>query len=158
MEFFHLSAVMEEKTKVPVKRVKYTEHLSLSTTVTRPTEYSVSVGEKSSPYETSVRTVRISVTDADATDSSGDEELGGVGRRRVRRYVHEIRIRPSGGGGYGAGDFLGPSDWDCWDSMLSGSNIAPDFWVGSSRWQAEDCFQDFGDVFGSDPLVALSGF
>ncbi|RAL51448.1 hypothetical protein DM860_010950 [Cuscuta australis] len=38
------------------------------------------------------RTVRISVTDPDATDSSGGEEEDSFGRQRVKRYIHEIRI------------------------------------------------------------------
>ncbi|XP_073114500.1 pathogenesis-related genes transcriptional activator PTI6-like [Elaeis guineensis] len=40
------------------------------------------------------RVVRVCFTDADATDSSSsDEEIGGrTARRRVKRYVHEIRI------------------------------------------------------------------
>ncbi|KAK4728838.1 hypothetical protein R3W88_021826 [Solanum pinnatisectum] len=42
---------------------------------------------------------------------------------------------------------------DC-NNMLFGSSIT-DFGFGSSSWPEEDFFQDFGDVFGSDPLVAL---
>lgn len=41
------------------------------------------------------KVVRISVTDADATDSSSDEEGGG--RRRVRKFVNEIRIEACSG-------------------------------------------------------------
>ncbi|XP_024996904.1 ethylene-responsive transcription factor CRF1-like [Cynara cardunculus var. scolymus] len=40
----------------------------------------------------SPRVVRISVTDAYATDSSGDEESGLFNRRRVRKFVNEVRI------------------------------------------------------------------
>ncbi|KAI3812775.1 hypothetical protein L1987_17487 [Smallanthus sonchifolius] len=32
---------------------------------------------------------------------------------------------------------------------------ANDFWFGSSSWPADDCLQDLGDIFASDPLVAL---
>ncbi|GER30280.1 ethylene-responsive transcription factor [Striga asiatica] len=83
-----------------VKAVKYTEHLNRTTAVARPTEYSVSVGENPSPPEAPARTVRISVTDADATDSSGDEEdsVGSVRRLRVRRFISEVRIQPCRGG------------------------------------------------------------
>ncbi|WMV43988.1 hypothetical protein MTR67_037373 [Solanum verrucosum] len=42
---------------------------------------------------------------------------------------------------------------DC-NNMLFGSSTT-DFGFGSSSWPEEDFFQDFGDVFGSDPLVAL---
>ncbi|PHU28190.1 hypothetical protein BC332_00283 [Capsicum chinense] len=38
--------------------------------------------------------------------------------------------------------------------MFVGSSTL-DFGFGSSSWPEEDYFQDFGDVFGSDPLVAL---
>ncbi|KAM7494319.1 hypothetical protein LguiB_028928 [Lonicera macranthoides] len=41
--------------------------------------------------------VRISVTDADATDSSGDEDDGGVyavKSRKVKRFVNEVSIEP----------------------------------------------------------------
>ncbi|XP_051151302.1 pathogenesis-related genes transcriptional activator PTI6-like [Andrographis paniculata] len=67
--------------------VRYTEHVSLTTAVDRP--YSSFSGTKNT------RTVRFSVTDADATDSSGDEEDGAfVHRRRVRRFVNEVNILP----------------------------------------------------------------
>ncbi|KAK1392261.1 Ethylene-responsive transcription factor [Heracleum sosnowskyi] len=36
--------------------------------------------------------VRVSVTDPDATDSSSDEESGNFCRRRVKKYVREIRV------------------------------------------------------------------
>ncbi|WOG90402.1 hypothetical protein DCAR_0209646 [Daucus carota subsp. sativus] len=42
---------------------------------------------------------------------------------------------------------------DCCSDMFFGSGH--DFGFGSSSWVDDDCFQDFGDIFGSDPLVAL---
>lgn len=41
------------------------------------------------------RVVRIVVTDGDATDSSDDEAERGVGRRRVKRHVSEIKLVPA---------------------------------------------------------------
>nr|GMD14037.1 pathogenesis-related genes transcriptional activator PTI6-like [Ipomoea batatas] len=41
------------------------------------------------------RVVRIVVTDGDATDSSDDEGERGVGRRRVKRHVSEIKLVPA---------------------------------------------------------------
>ncbi|KAK4801458.1 hypothetical protein SAY86_021945 [Trapa natans] len=38
------------------------------------------------------RTVRISFTDADATDSSSDEDLEWCCRRRVKKFIHEIKV------------------------------------------------------------------
>ncbi|GFP86691.1 ethylene-responsive transcription factor crf2 [Phtheirospermum japonicum] len=51
-----------------------------------------------------------------------------------------------------SGDLFG-SDFFCPDDMLIGSSY--DFGFGLSTWQADDYFQDIGDIFGSDPLVAL---
>ncbi|KAL7111784.1 hypothetical protein ACP275_05G111500 [Erythranthe tilingii] len=46
-------------------------------------------------------------------------------------------------------------DVDCFGDMLIGSDTDLGFRFGSSNWQP-DCFlQDFGDIFGSDPLIAL---
>ncbi|TMW83124.1 hypothetical protein EJD97_002860, partial [Solanum chilense] len=42
---------------------------------------------------------------------------------------------------------------DC-NNMLFGSSTT-DYGFGSSSWPVEDFFQDFGDVFGSNPLVPL---
>ncbi|GFP92615.1 ethylene-responsive transcription factor crf2 [Phtheirospermum japonicum] len=69
------------------KVVKYTEHLT--TAITRPPECAVSGGEGPFPF---VRTVRVSVTDADATDSSSDEEDNNgsfVLRRRIKKFINE---------------------------------------------------------------------
>ncbi|KAK4365458.1 hypothetical protein RND71_016816 [Anisodus tanguticus] len=50
-------------------------------------------------------------------------------------------------------DLFEPTDLTCSDMFIGSST---DFGVGSSSsWPEEDYFQDFGDVFGSDPLVAL---
>lgn len=40
----------------------------------------------------------------------------------------------------------------CLDVVVGSEN---DFGFGSSSWQDDEYFQDFGDVFGSDPLVVL---
>ncbi|EPS71273.1 hypothetical protein M569_03486, partial [Genlisea aurea] len=69
--------------------VKFTEHVTRTTVVGARPEC------PGSSARLLPRTVRISVTDEDATDSSGDEEAGGsCGRRRVRRFVNEVKIRP----------------------------------------------------------------
>ncbi|KAI3822134.1 hypothetical protein L1987_09715 [Smallanthus sonchifolius] len=60
--------------------VKFTEHKTL----TKMASKSIVAG--------GTRVVRISVTDAYATDSSGDEAGDGVGRRRVRKFVNEVTI------------------------------------------------------------------
>ncbi|CAI9288990.1 unnamed protein product [Lactuca saligna] len=75
--------------------VKLTEHKTRTTMVTK--SLFTSVGEKSTNRETNAistgpRVVRISVTDAYATDSSGDEGGECDGRRRVRKFVNEVTI------------------------------------------------------------------
>ncbi|KAL1551997.1 ethylene-responsive transcription factor CRF2-like [Salvia divinorum] len=78
------------------QRVKYSEHIT-RTAVSRRRENPTSGRKSSFPAETAARTVRFSVTDADATDSSSDEEEGfsfAVKRRRVRKFINEVRILP----------------------------------------------------------------
>lgn len=75
--------------------IKYTEHKRTIRKVTKPSiikPKKVSDVRKSSEYNPTIpRTVRICVTDPDATDSSSDEdEL--FGRKRVKRYISEISI------------------------------------------------------------------
>ncbi|CAI9759360.1 unnamed protein product [Fraxinus pennsylvanica] len=48
---------------------------------------------------------------------------------------------------------FGFEDFDCCGGLFSGSSN--DYRDGSSMLQTDDYFQDFGDIFGSDPLVAL---
>lgn len=76
--------------------IKYTEHRNVIRKVTKssPTKSKkYPESPKSSQYNPSVpRTVRISVTDPDATDSSSDEEGELFERRRVRKYINEITI------------------------------------------------------------------
>ncbi|KAL6547771.1 hypothetical protein OROHE_009476 [Orobanche hederae] len=82
------------------KIVKYTEHLNQTISVTRPSENTVSGGETPYPAKMPVRTVRISVTDADATDSSSDGEDNSacsVRIRRVKKFISEVRIQNCGG-------------------------------------------------------------
>ncbi|KAL1569151.1 ethylene-responsive transcription factor CRF2-like [Salvia divinorum] len=62
---------------------KYTEHFNQITT----TEYS--------PNLPPMKTLRVSVTDADATDSSSDEDAAShLKRRRVRKYIHQVTVLP----------------------------------------------------------------
>ncbi|XP_075508533.1 ethylene-responsive transcription factor CRF1-like [Primulina tabacum] len=73
-------------------RIKYSEHIN-QTTAVRPPEYSIPGGRKPAAFPA---TVRFLVTDADATDSSSDEEEGcSVKRQRIRKFIDEVRIQPS---------------------------------------------------------------
>ncbi|CAH9123480.1 unnamed protein product [Cuscuta epithymum] len=63
--------------------VKYTEHRNVVKQF---------LSKPNHKFHDGRRTVRISVTDPDATDSSGGEEEESVGRQRVKRYIHEIRL------------------------------------------------------------------
>lgn len=75
--------------------IKYTEHKKTIRKVTKPSitkPKKTTELRKSSEYNPTIpRTVRISVTDPDATDSSSDEEEL-FGRKRVKRYINEISI------------------------------------------------------------------
>ncbi|TMW83464.1 hypothetical protein EJD97_001616 [Solanum chilense] len=77
--------------------VKYTEHRKQITMV-RPAPPVTFNGRRRSSEMNAAgpRVVRITVTDADATDSSSDEgEQGFYGRQRVRKFVNEVRIEQS---------------------------------------------------------------
>lgn len=70
--------------------IKYTQHKKIIRKVTKPSI--IKPKKTSSEYNPTIpRTVRISVTDPDATDSSSDEEEL-FGRKRVKRYINEISI------------------------------------------------------------------
>ncbi|KAK4357453.1 hypothetical protein RND71_023063 [Anisodus tanguticus] len=78
--------------------IKYTEHKKNIRKITKPSTLKLKKINKvckSSEYNPTIpRTVRISVTDPNATDSSSDEdEL--FGRKRVKRYINEISIETS---------------------------------------------------------------
>ncbi|XP_031094193.1 ethylene-responsive transcription factor CRF2 [Ipomoea triloba] len=80
---------MEEEEGMLGTRVKYSEHKRLTTTVRHLPEMNAGLP----------RVVRITVTDSDATDSSGDEEEreGGLfWRRRVKKYVNEVTFEAWG--------------------------------------------------------------
>lgn len=93
--------------------VKYTEHLNQTTATVSTPEYSTAGRERPFPPDMTTRTVRISVTDADATDSSSDEEGGSViKRQRVRKFINEVRIQPccrDNGNGNAVVDGVSPS-------------------------------------------------
>ncbi|KAK6783402.1 hypothetical protein RDI58_021199 [Solanum bulbocastanum] len=77
--------------------VKYTEHRKQITMVRASAPASFTGRRRSSEMNAAgPRVVRITVTDADATDSSSDEgEQGFYGRQRVRKFVNEVRIEQS---------------------------------------------------------------
>lgn len=80
------------------KRMKYTEHRKL-TTMVRPSPLPTSLAGRTrkSPDVNAIRprVVRISVTDADATDSSSDEDEEPFKQRhRVKRFINEVKIEP----------------------------------------------------------------
>lgn len=74
--------------------VKYTEHTKQITMVKPSAPASFTGRRRSSEMNAGgPRVVRITVTDADATDSSSDEaEEGLYSRQRVRKFVNEVRI------------------------------------------------------------------
>ncbi|KAL6874656.1 hypothetical protein ACP4OV_013321 [Aristida adscensionis] len=76
---------MEEEVFVSVRR---TEHVEVTTRA-------VAVETREGDGVAGPRTVRVFCDDYDATDSSGDEEDAAAARRRVKRYVQEIRLEPA---------------------------------------------------------------
>ncbi|XP_075512488.1 uncharacterized protein LOC142548000 [Primulina tabacum] len=81
--------------------VKHTEHKNITKKIINPLKHSsknsIIRSEEFLKQQTfnGWRTVRIYVTDPDATDSSGDEEDELFRRQRVRTYVSEIRMETS---------------------------------------------------------------
>ncbi|XXG82239.1 hypothetical protein AAC387_Pa10g0228 [Persea americana] len=78
---------MEEES-IFSRRIKYTEHRNRTTRIAAK-----------SPKQRNPRVVRISVTDADATDSSSDDDDREIflPPRRVKRYVDEISFETRSG-------------------------------------------------------------
>ncbi|KAI6707116.1 hypothetical protein NL676_010078 [Syzygium grande] len=74
--------------------IKFTEHCTHTVLVT-PDHLN---SPKSRP-EMNPRVLRVSYTDADATDSSSDEEAEPFPRRRIKKFVHEIALQPGSDGG-----------------------------------------------------------
>ncbi|XP_019149741.1 PREDICTED: ethylene-responsive transcription factor CRF4-like [Ipomoea nil] len=69
--------------------IKYTEHRNVIKQLLKPCAAAL----KPSKLPEGPRTIRVTVTDPDATDSSSDEEEEELfGRQRVKRYIHEIHI------------------------------------------------------------------
>ncbi|KAL3837737.1 hypothetical protein ACJIZ3_022328 [Penstemon smallii] len=90
---------MDQSFLWPVK-VKYTEHKRFTKKLIKPTKQST----KKHPFENRKaqencngvpKTVRISVTDPDATDSSSDEENDLFVVQRVKKYITEVKIETS---------------------------------------------------------------
>ncbi|CAI9094275.1 OLC1v1029986C1 [Oldenlandia corymbosa var. corymbosa] len=81
------------------RKVKYSEHRSQTTMVSKRSAPATLAGRiRKSPEMNAAgpKVVRISVTDADATDSSSDEDegplFGRCQRQRVKRFINEVRI------------------------------------------------------------------
>ncbi|KAL1552775.1 ethylene-responsive transcription factor CRF4-like [Salvia divinorum] len=76
--------------------VKYTEHTKTTTKIMKPSKQN----PRKTTHLNAPRNVRISVTDPDATDSSSDEEDDDLfHRRRVKRYITEIKMEAAVSGG-----------------------------------------------------------
>ncbi|CAH8389388.1 unnamed protein product [Eruca vesicaria subsp. sativa] len=73
--------------------LKYSEHKTSVTKYTKTSPAKNNISDQTRPD--SVRIIRVSVTDPYATDSSSDEEEDFLfPRRRVRRFVNEIKVEP----------------------------------------------------------------
>ncbi|XAR70209.1 hypothetical protein NMG60_11026991 [Bertholletia excelsa] len=73
--------------------VKYSEHRT-QTAVMRSLETAAGRRKPTEMNLRGPRIVRISVTDADATDSSSDEDNGIFPRRRVKKFINEVNMGP----------------------------------------------------------------
>ncbi|KAL2540224.1 Ethylene-responsive transcription factor CRF4 [Abeliophyllum distichum] len=77
--------------------VKFTEHRSITKKITKTSNLNPKNSSQKQQKSNVHRTLRISVTDPDATDSSGDEENGEVyTRQRVKKYIQVISIEKAG--------------------------------------------------------------
>ncbi|KAL0321522.1 UNVERIFIED_CONTAM: Ethylene-responsive transcription factor C [Sesamum calycinum] len=80
--------------------VKYTEHKRVTKKLFKPSKQNLKklpsdarkLQEQQQQHLNGPRTVRISFTDPDATDSSSDEEDELFRRQRVKKYITEIRM------------------------------------------------------------------
>ncbi|GMH28849.1 hypothetical protein Nepgr_030692 [Nepenthes gracilis] len=73
-------------------RIKYTEHRNQTTFLKPAPENRRKTSKKNSGGDRKV--IRISVTDENATDSSSDDESWLFRRRRIKRFINEVNIRP----------------------------------------------------------------
>ncbi|OAY59626.1 ethylene-responsive transcription factor CRF2 isoform X2 [Manihot esculenta] len=80
---------MDRDSLMPMNSIKFSEHRNL-TKLVRPLP-------NPTPEIKPPRVVRISVTDADATDSSSDDEGEVYRRQRVKKFVNEITIESCSG-------------------------------------------------------------
>lgn len=79
-----------------LRPIKYTEHRTTTTTA-KPPNPNPETHRKSMcsrPSKTiTPKVIRITTVDSDATDSSSDEECELFGRKRIKRFLHEIVIQ-----------------------------------------------------------------
>ncbi|KAL5989236.1 hypothetical protein ACLOJK_010126 [Asimina triloba] len=86
-----MAVAMDRSSNFPP--VKYSEHRRVTTKVAKPSSAARPRDMLSCQNLTErSRVIRICVTDADATDSSSDDEEAIFGRHRIKRYVNEISI------------------------------------------------------------------
>ncbi|CAA3010251.1 ethylene-responsive transcription factor CRF2 [Olea europaea subsp. europaea] len=86
--------LQEDKIMLSSRRFKFTEHLNQTIVVSRP-DKSFSGMRRPEMNQPGPRTVRITFTDVEATDSSSDEEEGFfIKRQRVKKFVNEIKVQP----------------------------------------------------------------
>lgn len=72
--------------------VKYIDHIKTTTKIIQPRKLSTTKPQRHQNHNLP-RTVRISVSDPDATDSSGDEDEDDLFRHtRVKKYINEIKM------------------------------------------------------------------
>nr|WAK86010.1 transcription factor ERF49 [Nothapodytes nimmoniana] len=88
-----LPSVKYSERRMLLPSVKYSEHRN-TTTMVRQSTHGYFSGKRKFSVSNGPRVVRITVTDGDATDSSGDEEET-CERSRVKKFVNEVTIVPS---------------------------------------------------------------